>query len=83
VLLGAGGQLVENQGTSFFDADGDGENDTTRGTDDPEVGGTQDPTVFTAALIIPPLGDAGITVLAVLIAVFALQLEPPVLDATM
>jgi len=37
---------VSNQGEIFYDADGDGSNDTLRLTDDPAVPGTADPTLF-------------------------------------
>lgn len=38
---------ISNQGAVSFDADGNGTNEATLLTDDPSVGGTADPTVFT------------------------------------
>ena len=71
ILAGFEG-IVENQATIFFDADGDGENDTSRGTDDPGIEGLQDPTIFVLALLVPTLGAAGMAVLALLITFSAL-----------
>jgi|CXWL01.1.fsa_nt_gi uncharacterized repeat protein (TIGR01451 family) len=41
-----GGQTVTNQGTTAFDADGNGANESGSLTDDPTVGGILDPTSF-------------------------------------
>ena len=43
------GDVVSNQGTISYDADGNGSNEATRLTDDPGVGGASDPTSFTVA----------------------------------
>jgi hypothetical protein len=50
VNAGAAGQLISNQGTVSYDANGDGSNETNVLTDDPGVGGVSDPTVFQATL---------------------------------
>lgn len=49
INLGTGGMTVANQGTAFFDGDGNGTNEGSVPTDDPGVGGATDPTVFTVA----------------------------------
>jgi uncharacterized repeat protein (TIGR01451 family) len=43
------GTLVSNQGTIHYDANADGTGDTLTTTDNPAVGGTNDPTSFTVA----------------------------------
>ena len=50
-----GGTLVSNQGTIQFDADASGSNETPRSTDDPAVGGSADPTMFTVAGAAPAI----------------------------
>lgn len=45
--------LVSNQGTINFDADGNGSNEAVTRTDDPAVGGSQDPTVFEVLSALP------------------------------
>lgn len=59
-----GGQL-SNQGTIRFDADGNGSNESTALTDDPNAGGAANPTVlgFPAALGIPTLDRLGLLLL--------------------
>jgi uncharacterized repeat protein (TIGR01451 family) len=54
---GAAGETISNQGTINYDTDSDDDNDTSQLTDDPDVNGTQDPTVFEVAPAIedPPL----------------------------
>jgi VWFA-related protein len=42
-----GGTLVANQTAIFYDADGDGTNESAAISDDPSVGGADDPTAFT------------------------------------
>ncbi len=46
VNAGTGGQTISNQGTFHFDADVNGSNEATGTTDDPGVGGANDPTSF-------------------------------------
>jgi uncharacterized repeat protein (TIGR01451 family) len=41
------GTIVSNQGTISFDSDGNGTNESAATTDDPSVGGANDPTSFT------------------------------------
>lgn len=55
VRRNAGLTTVSNQGTVNFDADGNGSNESSTRTDDPAVGGLQDPTLFDvlAPLAIP------------------------------
>ncbi|HEV7766122.1 MAG TPA: M36 family metallopeptidase, partial [Thermoanaerobaculia bacterium] len=49
VNAGTQGMVISNQGTVSYDADGDDVNEASALTDDPGVGGTTDPTVFTVA----------------------------------
>ena len=51
-MLGPVGALVSNQGQISYDADGDGTNEAVRVTDDPDVGGADDPTDFVMSLIV-------------------------------
>jgi len=46
VNAGTYGQTISNQGIVFFDADGNGSNESSVLTDDPGVGGASDPTTF-------------------------------------
>jgi hypothetical protein len=67
VIYAPPGTEVVNQGTVFEDSDGNGTNDTPIPTDDPTVGGTTDPTVFTVLgvlQVIPTLGNVGFILLA-------------------
>ncbi len=68
-----GGEAISNQGTVFFDADGNGTNESSAPTDDPGVGGTADPTVFTALSLpqVPTLSTLGLAALGLLLAVAA------------
>ena len=65
---GTAGQSISNQGTILFDADGNGTNESTALTDDPAVGGADDPTVFVVggppAAEIPTLSEIGLAFLA-------------------
>ena len=56
---------VSNQGSIFFDLDNNGTNESTRLTDDPSVGGANDPTSFATAPVgsIPVLSPAMLLVL--------------------
>jgi uncharacterized repeat protein (TIGR01451 family) len=49
INAGTAGQTISNQGTVNFDADGNGSNETAVVTDDPSVGGANDPTSFRVA----------------------------------
>ena len=50
---GTEGQIISNQGVVAYDADGNGTNESAAFTDDPGVGGPQDPTSFTVPF--PPV----------------------------
>ncbi len=74
---GTGGQLISNQGTIWYDADGDGTNEATALTDDPNPPGTEDPTDFIVseiALEIPTLSTLGFALLALALAGLGLAL---------
>ncbi len=71
INLGTEGATVSNQGTINYDADGNGTNEATRLTDDPNVGGSSDPTVFQVKVPIPTLGEIGLLTLLALLAVTA------------
>jgi hypothetical protein len=68
--IGAGtsGQSITNQGTILFDADGNGTNESSVPTDDPAVGGANDPTaiVVGGVIEIPTLSEVGLALLALL-----------------
>ncbi len=70
------GTLVVNQASVAFDADGNGTNEASAVSDDPAVGGNDDPTAFTvevgATIDIPTLDNLGLTLLALLLAAGAL-----------
>src|SRR6202035_4273642 len=74
VKNGTQGTSISNQGTIFFDADGNGTNESSVLTDDPGVGGAADPTAFRVAAIteVPTLSGAGLAALSLLLAAFAL-----------
>ena len=58
----AGGTTISNQGTIFYDADGDGTNEATSLTDDPSTVAANDPTVFSVCqnnLIVTTNADSG------------------------
>lgn len=63
------GTTVSNQGSLAVDVDGDGDNDSTRLTDDPGVSGASDATVFAvSAVMVPALSVMGLLALAGLLA---------------
>jgi uncharacterized repeat protein (TIGR01451 family) len=66
---GTAGTTIANQGTIFFDADGNGTNESSILTDDPGVGGVNDPTAFAVASIaqVPTLSTVGLALLALLL----------------
>lgn len=53
VNAGTQNQTISNQGTVMFDSDFSGDNDASRLTDDPGLGGTDDPTIFSVANRVP------------------------------
>ena len=59
------GVTITNQASLNFDADGDGSNESSATTDDPNQGGPNDATSFTglAALVIPALNGFGLSLL--------------------
>ena len=61
---------ISNQGSVFFDADGNGTNESAILTDDPATAAADDPTSFTVGAIaqIPTLSEAGLVALALLLA---------------
>jgi uncharacterized repeat protein (TIGR01451 family) len=70
VNAGHDGEVISNQASFAYDADGNGTNETTGTTDDPTVGGADDPTSFTVADIIgevPTLSGWGLALLGVLL----------------
>ena len=76
INAGAEGATIANQGTIFFDGDGNATNESSAVTDDPAVGGEDDPTEFTvggpSVLEIPTLSEVGLAALALLLAAAAL-----------
>jgi uncharacterized repeat protein (TIGR01451 family) len=76
---GTAGTTISNQGTVYFDADGNGDNESSAPTDDPALPGGADPTDFEvglnpSVLEIPTLSPAGIAALAVVLAALSLLL---------
>jgi len=71
------GMTLCNQATFSFDADGDGINESSVLTDDPELPGPSDPCCFevlpSAVAVIPTLSDAGLLASTVLLALLALR----------
>jgi uncharacterized repeat protein (TIGR01451 family) len=74
ISSGAASQSIANQGTIFYDADGNGTNESSILTDDPNVGGASDPTAFQVAGIaqIPTLSTLSLAILVLLLASGAL-----------
>jgi uncharacterized repeat protein (TIGR01451 family) len=70
----ATGGAISNQGTVFFDADGNGTNESSILTDDPSTAAANDPTTIQAvtAVQIPTLSELGLALLALLLASGAL-----------
>jgi uncharacterized repeat protein (TIGR01451 family) len=71
---GTAGQTISNQGTVFFDADGNGTNESSAPTDDPATAAANDPTSFQVSAIaaVPALTPAGLGMLALLLAAGAM-----------
>jgi uncharacterized repeat protein (TIGR01451 family) len=74
VNTGTAGGTISNQGTVFFDADGNGTNESSILTDDPGTAAANDPTSFPVASIaqVPTLSELGLAILALLLASGAL-----------
>jgi len=74
VNTGTAGATISNQGTVFFDADGNGTNESSILTDNPGTAAANDPTSFAVASIIqvPTLSELGLVLLALLLASGAL-----------
>jgi hypothetical protein len=68
------GQVISNQGTVYFDADGNGTNESSTVTDDPATGTVGDATAITVTLgpggvaVVPAAGTVGLGLLAFLVA---------------
>jgi uncharacterized repeat protein (TIGR01451 family) len=69
IINTATGGTISNQGTVFFDADGNGTNESSILTDDPSTAAANDPTTFVtaAAVQIPTLSELGLAILALLL----------------
>jgi uncharacterized repeat protein (TIGR01451 family) len=69
VNTGTAGQTISNQGTVFFDADGNGTNESSILTDDPSTAAANDPTSFRVPTVgeIPTLSELGLVALALLL----------------
>jgi uncharacterized repeat protein (TIGR01451 family) len=74
VNTGTAGATISNQGTVFFDADGNGTNESSVLTDNPATGAVDDPTTFvvTSLAQVPTLSELGLALLALLLASGAL-----------
>jgi uncharacterized repeat protein (TIGR01451 family) len=74
VNTGTAGATIANQGTVFFDADGNGTNESSVLTDNPATAATDDPTTFQVATLaqVPTLSELGLAILALLLASGAL-----------
>jgi uncharacterized repeat protein (TIGR01451 family) len=71
---GVQGQTISNQGTIFFDADGNGTNESSIQTDDPNTAATDDATSFQVASLaqVPTLSTWGLALLVLLLSFGAL-----------
>lgn len=69
VEYGTHGRTLVNQGTVFFDADGDGTNESSAVTDDPNQGGAGDGTaiVILELVEVPTLGSVGLALLVLVL----------------
>ncbi|MGD9583865.1 MAG: proprotein convertase P-domain-containing protein [Lysobacterales bacterium] len=67
----ASGSIV-NQGTINFDSDADGNNESTRPTDNPALGGPADPTGFMLVTAVPAADRLGLLVLSLMLLGFGL-----------
>ena len=75
INAGTAGMTICNQGTFFFDADGNGTNESSGLTDDPALPGAADPCCFKVLLPpqIPTLAPAALALLALLLTAAALR----------
>jgi len=65
------GATITNQGTVLFDADGNGTNESTVLTDDPAVGGANDPTTFAVTYAIPALSPMMLLLMGLALSIVA------------
>lgn len=74
IHTGTAGSTISNQGTAFFDADGNGTNESSILTDNPGTAAADDPTSFAVAPLaaVPTLSELGLALLALLLASGAL-----------
>jgi uncharacterized repeat protein (TIGR01451 family) len=74
VIDSAASGTISNQGSVFFDADGNGTNESSILTDDPATAAANDPTLLVVGAIaqIPTLSEVGLAALALLLASGAL-----------
>jgi hypothetical protein len=77
VNAGTLGTTINNQGTAFFDADGNGSNESSITTDDPSVGGAGDPTGISIVNLtsVPTLNRPGLLVLLGLLLWFGFRYQ--------
>ena len=75
VDYGTNGETLLNQGTISFDADGDGINESSVLTDDPDLGGAADPTPIRilTTVEIPTLDELGLLLLVLTLGVLAVR----------
>jgi uncharacterized repeat protein (TIGR01451 family) len=74
IKQGTEGQTVSNQGLVYYDADGNGSNESNAPTNDPNVGPGLNATAFAVATPVPVMTIAGIAALALLIALLGIAL---------
>ncbi len=67
VNAGTTGQSLLNQGNVFFDADGDGTNESSAKTDDPSTAAAGDATRIEVVAAVPTLSSLGLAALALLL----------------
>jgi uncharacterized repeat protein (TIGR01451 family) len=72
INAGTTGMTLCNQATINYDADGDGTNESTRLSDDPDEPGPADPCCFRVTPPIPTLSGSGLAALALLLAGLAM-----------
>jgi hypothetical protein len=75
---------ISNQGTVYYDADGNGSNEASAVTDDPGVAGSADPTSFTVSVSgstfhsVPTVSTIALVMLVLLLLAFAIRESPGV-----
>jgi uncharacterized repeat protein (TIGR01451 family) len=67
------GTVISNQATHIYDSNGDGANDTTVLSNDPNTAAPNDPTVFAIAAAVPTLSFYALTILGLAIALLAVK----------